>query len=275
MAKNNKIPCTVCVLTYNSEKTLQKCLESLQRFDEIILVDGGSTDKTREIGTSYGARIVSQSNPGHPIEDFSKERNIGLKAASNYWFFYIDSDEVATPELESDIARIVAKKEPKHLMYNVQYKLTSPDYSVQYVSFKPRYQIRFFNKKSGAYFIKEVHERITFNTDQYSVGRLESSWLVPLDTQLQFSEYRKKVEHRIPKITKKWNSKNPVTFILKALFPQVISFFKQILRMLILRIREPWAKIVPLRYELYRLYTPLFMICSFTKRYVTLVLDRK
>lgn len=272
--KQKKIECTVGILTYNSGKTIGRCLESVKDFAEIILIDGGSSDETIKIGQDYGCRVVSQSNPGQPIKNFSKERNLGLKGASNYWFFYIDSDEIATPELVEDIRRITSEKEPEFLIYEVQYKLTNPDFSVQYTSFKPRYQKRFFNKRTGAYFIKEVHERITFDEEKYSVGRLESCWLVPLDTQLKFKEYKKKVDHRLPKTTQKWTSRNPFLFLYKAILPEIISFIKQVIRMIVLRIREPWNTIAPFRYEIYRLYTPLFMIGSFTKRYFKLILTK-
>ena len=55
-----KIACTVEILTWNSEKTLKACLESVKDFDDIIILDGNSTDKTLEIANNYRARIIKQ-----------------------------------------------------------------------------------------------------------------------------------------------------------------------------------------------------------------------
>ena len=48
------------MLTYNSEKTLRRALESVKDFDDIILCDGDSTDQTHAIAAEYGARVVRQ-----------------------------------------------------------------------------------------------------------------------------------------------------------------------------------------------------------------------
>ena len=58
--------------------------------DEIVIVDGGSTDKTREIGEKFKARIIQ--SPWN--EDFATQRNISLKYATKEWILVIDADEV-------------------------------------------------------------------------------------------------------------------------------------------------------------------------------------
>ncbi len=83
---------TVAVITKNEEKNIARCLESIKWADEIIVVDGYSTDKTAEIARSYGAKVVLHKFTGR----FADDRNEGMKNASNDWVLHIDADDVVT-----------------------------------------------------------------------------------------------------------------------------------------------------------------------------------
>lgn len=84
---------SVVVLTYNSEKTLSSCLESIKSLGyckknyEVIVVDGGSRDGTLDIAKEYDVEIVSQDGKG-----FSNARNTGIKRASYEYVAFVDSD---------------------------------------------------------------------------------------------------------------------------------------------------------------------------------------
>jgi glycosyltransferase involved in cell wall biosynthesis len=78
------------MIVQNAEKTIAITLESLARtYDELIIVDGGSTDKTCEIATNYGAKIIRSPWP----DDYSQQRNIYLKEVKTDWVFVLDADE--------------------------------------------------------------------------------------------------------------------------------------------------------------------------------------
>jgi glycosyltransferase involved in cell wall biosynthesis len=81
---------SVCMMVQNVEKTLAIALESLgNAYDELVIVDGGSTDKTCKIAESYGARVIHSSWSGN----HSQQRNIYLREINTEWVFVIDSDE--------------------------------------------------------------------------------------------------------------------------------------------------------------------------------------
>ena len=81
---------SVCMMVQNAEKTLTIALTSLANaYDELIIVDGGSTDKTCEIAAQYGARIIHSPWQGN----HSQQRNIYLQEVKTDWVFVIDSDE--------------------------------------------------------------------------------------------------------------------------------------------------------------------------------------
>ena len=81
---------SVCMIVKNEGQYLRQCLESVKIFaDEIIIVDTGSTDKTKQIAEQYTNKIYDFVW----IDDFSAARNFSLSKASKEWIFVIDADE--------------------------------------------------------------------------------------------------------------------------------------------------------------------------------------
>jgi glycosyltransferase involved in cell wall biosynthesis len=95
---------SVALAVYNEEKSLGRCLESVQDFaDEIVIVDGGSTDRTLEIAKKYKARIIQTDNP--PIFHINKQK--ALEAAKGDWILALDADECVSKALRADIEAVV------------------------------------------------------------------------------------------------------------------------------------------------------------------------
>lgn len=253
------VPCTVGILTYNSGLSLERCLRSLEGFGEILISDGGSTDNTLEIARAYGCTIIKQSNYGHPINDFSLERNRMVEQAKYDWFFYIDSDEVVSPELRKKLLDISSVPVTHHA-YEILYHVVSKDLQTIYQSLKPKYQIRFFNKKAQGHFRKRMHEKFTIDRKKYSVGRIDEPWLVPLDTQLSFAVYKSKVQKRLGIITDNWIFTSRVAFLKGSLAEPIFSVLKQIYDMFALRVKFKSSEVIPLRYSIYRLYSQWLMM---------------
>ncbi len=99
------------VLTFNEEKNLPACLESLRSVaQEIFVVDSGSTDATRAIAEAAGAKVVS-----HPFENYSAQRNWSIDhlPIEAEWVLHLDADERLTPELAGEIHDEVAGAAPE------------------------------------------------------------------------------------------------------------------------------------------------------------------
>lgn len=87
------IPISVCIIGKNEEKNIEKCLEPLSRYPfEIIYVDTGSTDRTKELAAKYTDNIYDFEWIG----DFSAARNFSLSKASHNYVLVIDCDEFLT-----------------------------------------------------------------------------------------------------------------------------------------------------------------------------------
>ncbi|MCI8358437.1 MAG: glycosyltransferase [Lachnospiraceae bacterium] len=83
-------PISVCIIAKNEEKRIEKCLASIKPYGfEIVVVDTGSTDRTREIAGKYADQVLDFAW----CDDFSAARNFSLRAASNNWIFMLDCDE--------------------------------------------------------------------------------------------------------------------------------------------------------------------------------------
>ena len=91
------------IITYNEEKNIRDCLESLKWVDEIIVVDAESQDKTAKIAEELGARVYSEEWQG-----YGKQKNYALSKAVGDWILSLDADERITPELAQEIQGILA-----------------------------------------------------------------------------------------------------------------------------------------------------------------------
>lgn len=108
----NKI--TAFVLTYNAEKYIKDCLESLMWADEVMIVDSFSGDKTVEIAESLGVRVLQNSWPGYGLQ-----LQFALNNSENDWVFFTDQDEVVTPALADNIKNLMSTT-PKYLAYRIK-----------------------------------------------------------------------------------------------------------------------------------------------------------
>ena len=107
---DKKMEITVVVLTYNEEKNITACLESVYNFfKEIFIVDSGSTDKTLEIAKKYTNKIYS-----HPFDNYSKQRNWAFEnlPIETDWILNLDADHRIMPELTMELKSVFTKEIP-------------------------------------------------------------------------------------------------------------------------------------------------------------------
>lgn len=194
----HKIPCTVGMLTFNSDATLKVALESVCGFAEVIICDGGSTDETLSLARAYGARVIVQSpefkGEDNKIIDFAGVRNQTLQVASYPWFFYLDSDEVMTSVLEAEIGSIISSGHPAAAFWvprKYQLDGVTVDCAATYPTNK---QMRFFHRDAVTGFIKTIHERIAVKAGA-PVVYLRNFMLVPMNPDPIF--HRAKWQHYI------------------------------------------------------------------------------
>lgn len=263
MKDTKAIPCTIGILTYNSEKNLERAIQSIKECDEIILADGGSTDGTLEIGEKYDCRVINQSNPGYPITNFALERNRILDAAEHDLIFFLDADEIASTELIEKI-REITLSDTKPTVYWVQYVRTDISGEKKYRTFRKTYQPRLFHRSTGARYARPVHERIMYNPGM-PVVYVKEPWYVPID--LDFKEHKRKVHYRFGIQASQHTSKNLLFFLRLGLYYPLKEICKSLIRLIAVRCMYP-RNGIPMRFELFRMYSHLVIVKLYARQYL-------
>ncbi len=86
------------IVTLNEERNIARAIESLRCADEVVVVDSGSTDRTREIALRLGARVIEESWRG-----YAAQKNYAASCACFDWILSIDADETVGKELDTEI----------------------------------------------------------------------------------------------------------------------------------------------------------------------------
>lgn len=95
-------PLSAVIMTQNEEAFIARCIGSVSFADEVLVIDSGSTDRTREIAASLGANVCAQ-----PWLGFSAQRNRGAELARHDWILFLDADEIVTEELARSVKTVM------------------------------------------------------------------------------------------------------------------------------------------------------------------------
>lgn len=157
---------TVSMIVKNEEQYLKTCLESVRPFAaEIVIVDTGSTDSTKEIAAAFDTKIYDFQW----INDFSAARNESLRHATGDWILYLDADEEITPDSVEELKEIAAKDERLGVWVTLR--------SIDEKNRRPnlmRY-LRFFRNHPELRFRGRVHEQIIDSLEKLNYSFYQSS----------------------------------------------------------------------------------------------------
>lgn len=104
---------SVVIITFNEEKNISRCLESVQTIaDEIVVVDSNSSDNTVEICNSFGARVIQQ-----PFLGYTEQKNFAVAQATYQLVFSIDADEAPDEKLIKSILEVKKNRNCYGLLY--------------------------------------------------------------------------------------------------------------------------------------------------------------
>jgi glycosyltransferase involved in cell wall biosynthesis len=158
----------VAIITKNAAARLAECLQAVAFADEIVVMDGGSTDATVEIARAHGARVLIDTDwPG-----FGRQKNRALDALATTWVLSIDADEIITPELAASIAAVLAA--PGADVYALDRLSAFCGHWVRHSGWYPDWIPRLFKRGAARFSDDLVHERLVFDA---RVGRLTGKLL--------------------------------------------------------------------------------------------------
>lgn len=146
---------SVVLAVYNEEEKLAPCLEAVKDIAwEIVIVDGGSTDKTVDIAKKFKSKIIQTSNP----QNFHINKNKAIDTALGDWILQLDADEIVTKELLEEIKVILNENSgtngywiPRKNLFLGRFLKKGGQY--------PDYTLRLYKKGKGRLPGKDVHEQ--------------------------------------------------------------------------------------------------------------------
>ena len=157
--KNNKLPISAIVMTYNEERNLRACLESIKDYvDEIIVVDSFSDDKTESIAREYTTKFYENK-----FINQAKQFNwtIDNIAINNEWILRIDADERWTDEGFEELRKIIENDSADGVY--VKMKIYFMNQWIKHGGNYPNYFLRVYKKSKGKMEDRWMDEHIKVN----------------------------------------------------------------------------------------------------------------
>ncbi|OOF39368.1 glycosyltransferase [Rodentibacter mrazii] len=149
---------SVAMIVKNEGQDLALCLETVKDWvDEIIILDSGSTDNTKEVALSYGAKFYENTDwPG-----FGRQRQIAQQYVTSDYVFWLDADELVTPELRQSIQRAI-QQNPENTVFEVPRISEVFGRKIRHSGWYPDYVVRLYRTNYAGYNDSLVHEKVCY-----------------------------------------------------------------------------------------------------------------
>ncbi|HEX6977574.1 MAG TPA: glycosyltransferase family 2 protein [Patescibacteria group bacterium] len=160
---------SVLIIAKNEEKMIGECLESVGWADEVIVIDTGSNDATKEIVKKHGVKVVSYLKG----KNYSEWRNYALKLVSNDWILFVDADERVTPGLKDEIRKTI-EESGGFSAYAIPRRNVFLGHEMRHGGWWPDYVLRLLRKEKVKGYRGEVHEQPEIEGE---VGKLKEPFI--------------------------------------------------------------------------------------------------
>lgn len=154
MAPDHGIGVSVVIPTLNEAAQIREAVNELSWANEVIVVDGGSSDETACLAEKAGARVIVVTG-----STIAAQRNAGIQAARNRWILALDADERVTAQLRAEISQIVAGRNPTHAAYRMKFRNHYLGRELQHGPWGRDWHIRLFTNERR-YVGHRVHEHL-------------------------------------------------------------------------------------------------------------------
>ena len=159
---------SICIICFNEEKNIRRCLEGSKWADEIIVIDSMSQDKTVKIAREYTDKVYQRSWVG-----YIDQKNFALSKAKSEWILSIDADEEISQGLQYEIKKVIEKENAKD-GYTIPRRSFYQGRWIKHSGFYPDRQLRLFRCNKGYWVGKRVHERVNVEGE---IGLLKNDLL--------------------------------------------------------------------------------------------------
>src|SRR5215468_419563 len=145
---------TATIITLNEERNVARAIESLRCCDEILIVDSGSVDRTVELASNLGVRVIEANWRG-----YSGQKNWAAEQASNDWILSLDADEALSEALEAEIWNL-KKSGPRYDGYTMPRLARYLGRWILHSGWYPDRKIRLYRRGMAEWVGDFVHESV-------------------------------------------------------------------------------------------------------------------
>ncbi len=207
---------SVVIITFNEEKNIRQCLESVKGMDEIIVVDSFSNDKTVEICREYTGKVIQQKWLGYVAQ-----KQFALEQACGEWIMLLDADERISPEASVEIKSKILLGSPsvngfifpRHSFYLGRW--------INHGGWYPDYKLRLVRKGFARWGGEDPHDKLILNGKaEFLQGEILHYVYTEISHQL-------KTVNSFSQITvEQWNKKGKKSNLFQLFFRPPIKFFE-------------------------------------------------
>jgi glycosyltransferase involved in cell wall biosynthesis len=144
---------SVAIVACDEEHDLPACLASVSFANEVVVVDSGSRDRTRELAAASGARVIEQ-----PWLGFAQQKAFALAQTTGEWVLNLDADEQLSPELAAEIPGALERAEVNG--YRLRFRSRMFGRTLHFGGMGGETHLRLFRRTAGRYPTKSVHEGV-------------------------------------------------------------------------------------------------------------------
>ena len=208
---------SVVIITYNEEKNISRCLNSVKDIaDEVIVLDSFSEDGTEEICKKYGVRFIKRK-----WEGYSKSKNYANQLAQYDYILSIDADEALSDELKTNI--LTHKNMGLRGVYEFNRLTNYCGKWIHHCGWYPDRKVRLFPKEKAQWKGDYVHEELTFENNGKKIfikgDLLHYSYYTT-------SEHKARIEKYSVLAARKLLVKGGEVFFMQRFFSPLLKFLK-------------------------------------------------
>jgi glycosyltransferase involved in cell wall biosynthesis len=155
-------PISGAIIAYNEARNMPRVIRSLGCADEVVVLDSGSTDGTREVAASLGARVIQDVWHG-----YAAQKNLAVGYAEHDWILSLDADEELDETAQAEIRRW-KESSPAAQGYRLARRTRYLGRWILHGGWYPDYKVRLFNRQQARWQGSYVHESVSVS------GRVET-----------------------------------------------------------------------------------------------------
>lgn len=155
MGGSDKVPLTVCVIAQDAEESIGRCLRSAAFAADLLVLDGGSADRTRDVAAAAGARVEERAFDG-----WISQKNAALERARHDWVLALDADEEVSAALRDEIVALFRSGDPPCSGYDAPRRAWHLGRWIRGGGWYPDRKLRLFRRSLGRWGGLDPHDRV-------------------------------------------------------------------------------------------------------------------